>query len=104
MNDIDDWKIWARLLKKADEFNAASDALHVEDVLVSKRVVLTDEWYDIHDKLLVNLNMTQIFNNPPPALDAAEDEIYGTLKGVSQINRLRRNKLLMTHWSGSRPW
>jgi hypothetical protein len=56
LNSDPTWKLWVPLFAIAASFDERSDFLHVEDVLISKRVVVFDEWY------LVNENLQKVFN------------------------------------------
>lgn len=90
---------------KASEFEDATDTAHVEDVLISKRVVIEDEWFTITNHLLnPNYDARDVQDQANNELDLDEKEMYHALQRTGEINRLRRNKLLLTDWSGSRPW
>lgn len=99
------WKLWSALLSKAVQFEQVSDVDHVEDILVSKRVVYDDEWYAVH--LLLNdpdYNPDDELLRADPTLEAQELKAEVVIKKTSKVNRLRRNKLLLTDWNNSRPW
>ena len=100
------WKLWTLLLSKAANFDEASDELHVEDVLISKRVVVSDEWYWVAESLQQWYDAEQELESRRDTEQFARHDrkVNAHLKSVSEINRFRRNKLLLTHWSGSRPW
>jgi hypothetical protein len=90
---------------------------HVEDYLMDKRVVGRDEFLDRQSWILEN--EIQLMNRDPeadfdpatmddlahePKVEAAETTIRNTLGRISEVNRCRRNYLLLRDFSGKRPW
>lgn len=77
------------------------DHEHVEDTLMSERIVPLDEfWY---------LNNTLRGGHEPLDWDSLyvegqEPLIYPTIRKISQVNRHRRDFLLLRDWSFRRPW
>jgi hypothetical protein len=91
--------LWAHLLQHADEWEERMDAEHVEDMLIDKRVVLRDEWYEL-DKLLDSTSRQPDISKMP----TSENTLYQVLPEISRVNRHRRNFLLLRDWSKRRPW
>lgn len=99
------WKLWSALLSKATEFEDASDINHVEDVLVAKRVLYDDEWSTVYHVLRDSEHdPEEYFATRDSKLMRGERDMRITISKISQINRLRRNKLLLIDWNNSRPW
>jgi hypothetical protein len=77
------------------------DHEHVEDTLMSKRVVVTDEFWDLSSELRGGhepLDWKVLYASN------FEDDIYSVLRKISQENRHRRDFLLLRDWSHRRPW
>ncbi|KUJ23978.1 uncharacterized protein LY89DRAFT_712928 [Mollisia scopiformis] len=100
------WKLWSRILRKTRDFNKASDVSHIEDVLVSKRLVYDDEWFFMAETLIRDPDYDpEVFlDEADPSVEMGEQRMIGILQKTAEVNRLRRNKLLLTEWSESRPW
>ena len=77
------------------------DYEHVEDTLISKRVVVNDEFWELSNVLAGGhepLNWNTLYSSD------FEDDICLILRKISQVNRHRRDFLLLRDWSHRRPW
>jgi hypothetical protein len=95
------WQLWAYLLAVSDDFDRRMDHEHVEDTLISKRVVVADEFWEVAQALQGGyqpLDWSKLYT-----VDV-ENDIYPPLWKISQINRNRRDYLLLRDWSKRRPW
>jgi hypothetical protein len=95
------WQLWAYLLAVSDDFDRRMDYEHVEDTLISKRVVVSDEFWEVAQALKGGyqpLDWTTLYTGD------VEDDTYPPLRKISQINRNRRDYLLLRDWSKRRPW
>ncbi|KAI6713991.1 hypothetical protein JHW43_003421 [Diplocarpon mali] len=91
------------LQELAAEFERRLDSEHVEDVLINKRIVVADEWYDIFEALQdEDYAPTDVQNWPMFKRDPFNLEMR--IARMSEINRLRRNLLLLKNWNRKRPW
>ncbi|KAE8442693.1 hypothetical protein EG329_002938 [Mollisiaceae sp. DMI_Dod_QoI] len=97
-------KLWGAILKKSADFNKASDVAHVEDVLVEKRVVVDDEWYAMHEALMDPGYNPRDFLYKDTGEEGRDQYVLEVLQKMSEVNRLRRNKLLLTDWNSTKPW
>lgn len=95
------WQLWSFLLSLTAEFDRRMDREHVEDTLISDRVVLRDEFWDVSEKLKgshLPLPWYSVYEG------IVEDDICSVLRKVAQVNRHRRDFLLLRDWSHRRPW
>jgi hypothetical protein len=95
------WQLWSSLLEIADDLERRTDVEHVEDVLITKRVVVADEWW--HAANEVQGNSTPVDWNRAYNVNI-DKPIAFFLKKISQTNRYRRDYLLLRDWSKRRPW
>lgn len=100
------WELWGAILGKAAALEKASDVLHVENVMIEKRVVVQDEYFDLLGDMLDRNYDPRTLNHAAiqGSLGNNEEQILKYLQKVSETNRLRRNKLLLTEWNESGPW
>jgi len=81
------------------------DVEHVEDVLIERRVVVPDEEYELAELLKKNGRFftTNLIDD---MVDEAADQDLVTprLRKIEQVNRFRRNHLLLKDWNKKRPW
>ena len=89
-----------KLLRKGEDFEERMDMEHVEDCLINKRVVHDDEWYITNEMHLPGFRLEWLteFAGHTPSL------LFGLLKKISQVNRQRRNYLLLRDWNKRRTW
>jgi hypothetical protein len=95
------WQLWSSLLEIADDLERRTDVEHVEDVLITKRVVVADEWWQAANE--VQENSTPVDWNRAYNLIIDQPIAY-FLNKISQTNRHRRDYLLLRDWSKRRPW
>jgi len=76
---------------------------HVEDVLIDRRVVIEDEEWQAY-RVLIQEGLSYTPEDLEN-LDLTEQElIMPRLQKIGQINRFRRNHLLLKDWNKKRPW
>jgi hypothetical protein len=99
------WILLSSLLSKADELEERLDEEHVEDVLINKRVVFDDERWEIYNELRnEGYDPAKGFDIPMFAGSGRQITLEPYLRKISQVNRRRRNYLLLRDWSKRRPW
>lgn len=101
--------LFSSLLGLADRFEKFLDLEHVEDVLINKRVVVDDEWAQIHDLLDDDDQFTYMPRDVMflQAYQSNEDrlpDVQRVLIKTSEINRLRQSYLCLRDWMKRRPW
>jgi hypothetical protein len=95
--------LWASLLHFADEFERRMDKEHIEDCSINKHVV-------VHDEKRSLINQLDEYYTPADVNEtfSYSDQIDGIvcpyLRKITEINRQRRNYLLLRDWSKRRPW
>src|ERR1700709_2538155 len=96
--------LWAHLLFHGDNFERRMDVEHIEDCLIEQRVVIPDEFWEVSN-WMQGTHGVQI-PNPygVPAEIVWENEVFTVLRKIAEVNRCRRNYLLLRDWSKKRPW
>ena len=95
--------LWAHLLFHGDEFERRMDVEHVEDCLIENRVVVRDEFWDLSQWMKGSGGL-----HVPDVSGMYEDDIsenvIHVVRKISEVNRSRRNYLLLRDWDHKRPW
>lgn len=98
--------LWAYIICDADDFEDRMLTEHVEDVLIEKRVVLHDEPWTLARYLYEkyrepNRKLPELSDLLPTQ---ETDKVLAKIRRIGEVNRTRRNYLLLTDWCNKRPW
>lgn len=98
------YALWAEFLRLAEKFERRMDIEHVEDTPFEKRMVVRDEWWEIHtwfkdDDNVVLPNLKDILKR-----GAEYEAVCSVFSRIFEVNRCRRNYLLLRDWSNRRSW
>jgi hypothetical protein len=91
------------LLGKEDTIERLLTDEHVEDKLINKQVVPYDELSIINGPEYSPLNVEASFNESGSGV-RFDTFIHQVTKGISLVNRQKRNFRLMREWLRDRPW
>ncbi|KAH6675483.1 hypothetical protein B0J14DRAFT_691429 [Halenospora varia] len=100
-----DWILWLDIFTTNADLEHKLLEEHVEDVLISKRVVHLDEWYSTGERLISDLDYDykDIYRSGVRNLPHIKPSL-ALIKQISEINLHRRNNLLLRDWNKQRPW
>jgi len=84
---------------------------HVEDTLIEQKIVHGHEAYDLYRAVFENdtrngrdWNPRIAYRNPGLYQLYHDEYIYDIVRKIQEINRRRRNYLLLWDWMKRRPW
>lgn len=92
------------MLRLAEEFDCLDDKEHVEDILIEKRVVVRDEWWELSNWMKHTDGMNFLTRKKEGRGEREFSHVTTLLSMMSQVNRCRRNYRLLRDWSKKRSW
>ncbi|PSS16947.1 hypothetical protein M430DRAFT_59337 [Amorphotheca resinae ATCC 22711] len=85
------WQLWAYLLAVSDDFDRRMDYEHVEDTLISKRVVVADESWEVAQALKGGKQLYYIFDTAPAAQDYFLEPIKTFYEQIDTLVQLEKS-------------